>query len=214
MLSVVVALSLASFLTGQSFGQTAPEPAKPLTLARVWRLDATYTDPRHGVSFRYPSTWKATTQFAYHPPALTGSDAKPIAGFGYSEGGFPRQAIVGPYTKTNLEGVGIMYSALPAGSAAECNAKAALLANEHGHTTAVFGGRSFSVYATGEGGMSQSISGKLYVTYAQSTCYLFETDVAVASPGVLDNIPALTKAQFDSIEAYLLEMMKSVRILP
>ena len=101
---------------------------------------------------------------------------------------------MGPYTKTNLEGVGIVYAAIPAGSGAECEARAASLANEHGHrTTAMFGGRSFSVYATGEEGMSQSISGKLYATYTQSTCYLFETDVAVASPGVLDNIQALTR---------------------
>lgn len=46
---------------------------KPLTLAQVWTLDAPYSDPTHGVTFRYPSAWRAMTEWAYHPPALKGS---------------------------------------------------------------------------------------------------------------------------------------------
>ena len=101
--------------SGQKAGPTSAQPTTSLTLAQVWALDATYTDKQHGVNFRYPSVWQATMQFAYHPPALTGSaSAKPIAGFGYSEGGFPRDHIAGPYSGTNLEGVGFAYSAFPA----------------------------------------------------------------------------------------------------
>lgn len=213
-LRLVPAVSLVSF-GARAFEQVAAEPAKPLTIAQVWRLDAVYTDAQHGVSFRYPSSWKATTECGNHQPALAQSEeAKPIAGFGYIEGGFPRQATVGPYTNTNLEDFGIVYSAIPATSVTECETKAASIPNEHGQKAkAMFGGRTFSVYETGEGGVSQSVSGKLYVTYVQSTCYLFETDVAVASPGVVDNIPALTQAQSDAIEAHLLGMMKSVRIV-
>jgi hypothetical protein len=187
------------------------QPAKPLTLTQVWTLDATYTDHQHGVTFRYPSAWEATTQFAYHSPALTVSEATPIAGFGYSEGGFPRDRIVGPYAEMNLEGVGIVYSAVPAASAAECEAKAASLSDSPKHSQVMFGHRSFSVYETGEAGMSQSIGGELYATYVGSTCYLFETDVAVAS---LDDIQALTPAQLRYIDIHLLDIMKSVRIVP
>jgi hypothetical protein len=61
--------------SGQDLTQTPAQPAKPLTLTQVWTLDATYTDHQHGVTFRYPSAWEATTQFAYHPPALTVSEA-------------------------------------------------------------------------------------------------------------------------------------------
>jgi hypothetical protein len=200
--------------SGQDLAQIPAQPAKPLTLTQVWTLDATFTDHRHNVIFRYPSAWEATAQFAYHPPALTLSKATPIAGFGYSEGGFPRDRIVGPYTGTNLEGVGIGYSAVPAASAAECEAKAASLSDSPKHSQIVFGHRSFSVYETGGAGMSQSIAGELYTTYVGSTCYLFETDVAVASPDALDDIQMLTPAQLRYIDIHLLDIMKSVRILP
>src|SRR5580692_8581151 len=199
---------------GQNVPHTPPEPAKPLTLTEVWTLDATYTDHQHGVTFRYPSSWEATTQFAYHPPALTVSEATPIAGFGYSEGGFPRVRIVGPYAGTNLEGVGIVYSAVPVTSAAKCEAKAASLSDSPKHSQVIFGHRSFSVYETGEAGMSQSIEGELYAAYVGSTCYLFETDVAMASPAALDDIQALTPAQLRDINVHLLNIMKSVRVMP
>jgi hypothetical protein len=201
-------------ISGQNLAQTPDQPAKPLTLTQVWTLDATYTDHQHGVTFRYPSAWEATTQFGYHQPALTVSEATPVAGFGYSEGGFPRGRIVGPYAGTNLEGVGIVYSTVPVASAPKCEAKAASLSDSPKHSHVILGQRCFSVYETGESGMSQSIEGELYAAYVGSTCYLFETDVAMASPGALDDIPALTPAQLRDIHLHLLNIMKSVRVTP
>ena len=217
MLRVLPTASLILLLvvqrSGQHLAQTPEKPAKPLTLTQVWTLDATYTDNQHGVTFRYPSTWEATTQIAHHPPALTVSDAKPIAGFGYSEGGFPRNRIVGPYSETNLEGVGIVYSAVPVTSAAKCEAKAASLSDSPKHSV-TFGHHLFTAHETSEAGMSQSIEGDLYAAYVGSTCYLFETDVASASQAVLDNIQALTPAQLRDIHTHLLNIMKSVRVSP
>jgi hypothetical protein len=212
--TVSLTLLLVVQSSGQDLDQTPAQPAKPLTLTQVWTLDATYTDDQHGVTFRYPSAWKATTQFAYNPPALTASGAAPIAGFGYSEGGFPRERIVGPYAGTNLEGVGIVYSAVPAASAAECEAKAASLSDSPKHSRIAIQHRSFSVYETGGAAMSQSIEGELYATYVGHTCYLFETDIATASLGALDDIQALTSAEFRHIDIHLLGIMKSVRIEP
>jgi len=192
-------------------GQALHLPKKPLTLEQVFRLDATYTDPQHGVTFRYPSVWESTTQYAYHAPALTVSGPnEPIAGFGYSEGGFPRDEIVGPYAGTNLEGFGLVYSAVPAASATECESEAASVSDSDIHAHVVFGHRSFSVYKTGEGGMSQFISGTLYAMYASHTCYLFETDVAGS---LEEDIQRLTPSQSRYIDAHLLDIMKSVRIL-
>lgn len=194
----------------------AQAPAgKPLTTAQVWTLNATYIDKDHGVSFRYPSTWQPTTQFAYHPPVLTFSQqARPIAGFGYSEGGFPRQSAVGPYSNTNLEGVGIVYSAIPASGAGSCDAMAASISGAKKLATAVFGGHSFSVFETFDGGMSQSISGNLYATSIGQFCYFFETDAAIATAGDAEGIPTLSAAQNHAISRHLLDIMKSVRISP
>lgn len=189
-------------------------PRKPFTLTQVWTLDATYSDEQHGVSFRYPRIWKPTAEFGYNPPALTEMTPKPIAGFGYEEGGFPRDRVVGPYSTTNLEGFGIVYSAAPATNTSECDARATSIFETPEHRAVVFGGRAFSERETGEAGMSQSNSGTLYATYVHPNCYLFETDVAEASPGALDGIRALTAAQQRFIKTHLLAIMKSVRIVP
>ena len=77
MLRALLVTSLGLLFVGQrsgpKAGQTPVQPTKTLTLTQVWTLDATYTDPQHGVTFRYPSVWEATTQFAYNPPALARS---------------------------------------------------------------------------------------------------------------------------------------------
>jgi hypothetical protein len=214
LLTASFALSLVAPTFGQGDRQAPARPAKPFTLTQVWTFDATYTDQQHGVTFRYPSVWQAKTGFGYHPPALTASDEKPIAGFGYGEGGFPRDRVIGPYSATNLEGFGIVYSAIPLANATECEARASSMSDTTKHRIVMLGGRSFSEHETGSGGMSQSISGKLYATYLRPICYLFETDVAVASPGALDDIPTLTPAQLRFIDTHLLNIMKSVRIVP
>jgi len=188
-------------------------PKNPFTLTQVWTLDATYSDDQHGVTFRYPRIWESTTQFGYNPGALTLMTPNLTAGFGYSEDGFPRSQIVGPYSTTNLEGFGIVYLAISTASAFECEAKASSVSDVHQPTAIVFGDRSFSVRETGESGMSQSTAGNLYATYARPTCYLFETDVALASPEVVGVIHALTPAQLRFINAHLLTIVKSIRIV-
>lgn len=219
MLRVFLAASLALPLgiqgTGQEAARTASQSAKPLTLVQVWTLNATYTDPQHGATFRHPAVWQAKTQSGYQASALAQSDAaKPMAGFGYSEGGFPRSIAVGPYTATNLESVSIVYSAVPAATVDACEATATSVSETPKHTQVLFGGRSFSAYTTGSAAMSHSISGTLYATYMRPTCYLFETDMAVVSPGVVDGIQALTSTQLDYIRNHFLQIMKTVQIAP
>jgi hypothetical protein len=213
-------VSVALFLAPQHAypGQGAKQPAKVPTLTQLWTLDATYSDPEHGVTFRYPSAWDATTAFGYHVPALSDYDeTEPIAGFGYEAGGFPRDRTtgpLGPYLRTTLEGFGLVYSALPGANMAACESRAAAVSRTEKHTHTVLAGRPFSVYETGEGGMSQYISGYLYATYTSGTCYWFETGLAVVVSGVADGSKRLTTAQTRSIEAHLLQIMRSVRIQP
>jgi hypothetical protein len=203
-LTVLLILVLAAAMRGQL---SPARPLKPLTLSQVWALDATYTDPDHGVTFRYPSIWRAATQFGYIPPALSTLVEKPIAGFAYDH-------LMGPYTATNLQGFGIVYSAIPAADFAECKTFAASLSETPTRRTIVLGSRSFWVYETSEGAMMSVTSGNLYATYAKDTCYLFETGVAATSEKALDNVPPLPPAQHRSIDQHMLNIMKSVRIVP
>jgi hypothetical protein len=203
-----------SLLTQHAIGETK---VKPFTISQVWTLNATYSDPQHGVSFRYPSVWKARTQFGYVSPALTESDEKPVAGFGYEEGSIPRSGVIGPYSATNLEGFGVLYSAVPAVNAIACEAAASSLATSlsEAKRRAVFlGGRSFSEYDIDQSAMSQSNYGKLYATYLHPTCFFFETDMAVLEGGGSGGDQILTPEQLRTIEIHLLDIMKSVRIAP
>lgn len=223
LLVVVLSLPVMMQASCRKAKKTVAKRKAPYTLRQVWTLNATYRDRKNGVSFRYPPVWKAGTQFSYWAPILSSPTSippkfKPIAGFGYSEGGFPRQSVVGPYSNTNLESFDIVYAAIPAKSSAGCQAKASSIVRAfpdsdlHKHPSVIFGGRSFFVYDVGAAGMSQWIRGKLYATYAGDSCYLFETDVAAAQDGVLDHIPALTQAQYKSIDEHLVDIMKTVRI--
>ncbi len=186
----------------------------PFTIAQVWTLNATYRDPQHGVTFQYPSVWEKETQFGYEGSALKDLSSKPIAGFGYEEGGFPRDRIIGPYSSTNLEGFGIVYFAIKAASADQCERLAASLSTDAKRRTIAIAGRSFRVFEVGEAGMSQGFYGDLYATFINQICYLFETDVVSASAAVADDVSALTPGQSHSIDANLLRIMKSVRIAP
>jgi len=214
LLTIWLALLIAAPVFGQGSAQTPVRHTKPFTLTQVWRLDKTYIDSQHGVTFQYPSIWQAELQFGYIPPALYWLDApKPIAGFGYKEGPFPRDGIVGPYSKFNLEGFGIVYAAIPAADATACEAKASSMSYTPKLGITVFGGRPFAEYETGDGAMSQGNDGKLYSTYAQSVCYLFEIDVAQIF-SVQDEYRTLTQTQLNFIWGHLKDIMKSVRIEP
>ena len=154
------------------------------------------------------------TQFGYHPPALTQANVGSLlAGFGYVEGGFPRDHIVGAYTATNLEGLGIVYAAASSANAGACESTASTIAGTAAHVGVLLGGRYFSRRETGEAGMSQSNAGKLYSIYIHPTCYLFETDVAVTS-AASDGFKTLNPQQTGFIQKHLLLIMKSLRIVP
>jgi hypothetical protein len=196
-------------------GQQPAQSRKPLTFAQVWTLDATYKDAEHGVTFRYPSVWEADTQLAYNPPALSiPADIKPVVGFAYELDGSLLGNIVAPYSRTNLEGFGIVYSVFAAGSSARCRAYAATLAETPQMHTVLLANRTFWRYETSTNGMMQSTSGWLYATYTNRLCYLFETDVAVGSKEGRENVRELTSDQSRSIDLHLLSIMKSLRIEP
>ncbi len=176
-------------------------------------MDAVDVDQQHGVTIHYPSTWQPATQFGHHPPALSQSDeVKPVKGFAFSEGGFPRRRTIGPYSGTNLEGFGVVYGTIPAANARQCDSEAAKFAESPKSAQKTIGGLMFSIRATGSAGMSQSISGKLYATHQGGTCYLFETGIAIVAPGVAANTIELTAAQRDRIEMGLSEVINSIRI--
>jgi hypothetical protein len=213
----ILSASFSLLLLSSAFGQegmlTSAQSTKPFTLTQVWNSDATYTDQRHGVAFRYPSVWKPENQFGYIPPALTQSQVSQLQDSDMKRAVFRASASSAPTPLSILNGFGVVYLAVATADAAECESKASSLSSTPEHRVVTLRGRSFSEHETGGAGMSQSISGKLYATYVRPTCYLFETAVAEASMGTLEDISALTPAQRHSIDRHLFDIMKSVRIV-
>jgi hypothetical protein len=153
-LSFVIALLgalLSQAAAGSPASGSAPAaPAKSLRLAQLWKLDARFTDAAHGVSFRYPLSWQAGTQFGSVPPALTLAQEKSVSGFMYENRGFQPGHAIPPYSTTNLQSFGIVFSAIPAENAAACEAKASAAAAAVTDVVGkphpvVLGGRTFSV---------------------------------------------------------------------
>lgn len=188
----------------QDTGRQSGQPAVPLTLKQLWTLDGSYSDAQQGVSFQYPSTWSPSLSFGYWVPAMTtANNPEPIAGFGYETGCCARSDRSGPFAHSTLEGFGIVYTALTMTSANACEARAADIAQTTAVNHARFGGRRFSIRETGTGGMSQSSSGLLYATFANGTCYLFETNTAVAAGETWDDTNAEAAAGDNAAEIYL-----------
>ena len=59
--------------------------------------------------------------------------------------------------------------------------------------------------------MNNFMNGKLYTTFASGTCYFFETDRVCRSGGDA-RLHSLSKKGYATIDAHLLEMMKTVQI--
>ena len=224
-LTWVIALASAP---AQKAPSSSIRQTSPLTVKQLWTLDGKYTDPQHGVTFRYPSTWNAAVEFGYWAPSLTTyNNPEPIAGFGYHTGGFPRMDNSGPYARTTLEGFGIVYTAFTVADATACESRAAIVAGSHVLLHTRFGGRLFSARETGTGGMSQSSSGTLYATYAHAICYLFEINETAIAEQIADDIVAeqqagdnahsiflkgVSKGQAKEITSGFQKIMESVRI--
>ncbi len=197
----------------------APERNAPVTISAMWRLDKTFADAVHGVTFRYPGTWTMTRQSAsYHSPALLdASQVTSAVAVAFSEGGFPRTRARGPYTRTTLEAVDVVYAALQLSDAAACEKLATEVSassDETDKTLVFLNGIRYSVRTTGDAGMSQFISGRLYSSFVRGTCYLFETDTAGLGDGVDTKVRTLNKHDYDELETHLFTIMQTVHIVP
>ncbi|AFL89408.1 hypothetical protein Terro_3186 [Terriglobus roseus DSM 18391] len=211
MFRIVVAASLVlSPSTPVSHGDHIQAIDTPRARKEVQSGVTTYTDSRNGVSFRYPSAWKAQTQFGYVPAALAQSEqVKLIAGFGYEVGGFPREQVGRPYAETNLEGFGVVYAAVRSPNRMACESISTSISGTSKFRTVLMGSHALTVRKTASSGMMQSNSGTLYVLYLRPNCFFFETAIAKATASSETGRDPDAK-QTHTIEALLLKVVKSV----
>ncbi len=187
----------------------------PVTMHTMWSLDRTYNDHVHGVTFRYPGTWTLNNSAAsYHAPALLESaDIPTPIELSFAEGSFPRTQKHRPYSRTTLEVVDI-YAAKLIRDVSACNQLASTIADALDSTKRIVAGTPFYVRRTGKSGMSQFIEGRLYSTFMNQTCFLFETDAAGLADGVELKAHTLSSHEYAIINARLFSIVRTIRITP
>jgi hypothetical protein len=163
-----------------------------------------YVDADNGVSFDYIAPWRpldADKDTDYLRPAI-----QPV-----------RFALVldttnPPYAGTDFAGLAFSYVIAFAKTAAAC--KAVITAN--GDTApgiaATVNGRHFDEAQGGDAAMHHQLSERLYSTFLNSRCYVFDLSLATAGFGVSDDVRQMNDAERKDAEESLDDIFGTVKI--
>jgi hypothetical protein len=165
----------------------------------------TYTDPKNGVSFQYPSVWKpdADPSSAMSLARENSPDITPIFAVEFS----PERNL---YEKTNLEGLAYIYLATPSANIAACAALGDLNQGQPPKPIATtIHGLRFQHSTGGDGGMSQWMASDAYSIYRNGTCFIFEETFKTVNAQVAEK-HNLTKAQTAALQHHLDAITQSI----
>jgi hypothetical protein len=171
---------------------------------------ATYTDPKNGVSFQYPSVWKPVADPTNYGQSLVKENSPnitPVFAVEFSQEG-------NLYQKTNLTGLAYVYFATPSSNATAC---ATLGDVNQGQppkpTNTIIHGVRFRHSTGGDGGMSQWMTSDAYSVYRNGACFIFEEIFKTVNAQVADK-HNLTKAQTTALQHHLDAITQSIVFAP
>jgi hypothetical protein len=163
-----------------------------------------YVDADNGVSFDYIAPWRpldADKDTDYLRPAI-----QPVLAALVLDKTDP------PYGGTDFAGLAFSYAIAPAKTAADC--KAAITAN--GDTapsiTVTVNGRAFASAQGGDAAMNHQLSERIYSTFANNRCYVFDLSLATAGFGVSDDLRQMNDAERKDAEESLDDIFGTVKI--
>jgi len=164
---------------------------------------ATYTDPAHGVSFRYPVVWKRVRQLDdYCQSALFSDKLRPTAAVEFTGGG-------NYYRNTILGSLDFQYGIVRNSSPATCRKLVDDYASapDWPASDKMVNSIAFRHVSGGECGLGHGISWELYTTFRNGNCFVFEEDFTTARP---DNARELTPGEMKALLRHLDAIMRSV----
>jgi len=176
----------------------------------------TYYDPGYGVSFTYPSEWKADPKLGWylgtdilHAFAKESEAPQALAKVGFWNTG------IGTYAGTILDGVEFVYFVVPDTTKDACYARltgflGTSAAGRRPSRTTIHG-VNYLHFESGDVGLGHSAGRDIYAGYLEDRCYLFEAGIH-SEPGSDRRI--LTKEQNNELRARLNAVMQSVQISP
>ena len=188
---------LAGSLLGMQLRGQAPVPTE------------SYSDPVGGVSFRYPRVWTRSTLGSSPFGAVIAPDAEHLTG------ALSFSPVGNYYAATTLTGLDFLYRRVAEPNHEACVNILTRNPSQSGDRPeqVTINGVRFVHVATGDAGMSKSVSQNAYVTYRSGTCYLFEEDIDEVGRGVVPGKNrSLTVQERKALRRHLAEVMSTVHL--
>jgi hypothetical protein len=183
-----------------------------LTALSAAAQSSTYTDPKNGVSFQYPSVWTPVANPADYTQSVVGenSSIKPAFVVEFSPKG-------NLYEHTNLTGLAYLYFVVPNSDIMACAKLGDLNMGEKPKPTkSTIHGVHFQHSKGGDAGMSHQLDSDAYSVYRNGVCFIFEEIFSNISQGVIDDPGEhdLTSAQAKALQRHLDAITESIVFTP
>jgi len=171
--------------------------------------NATYSDPKTGVTFQYPSVWVPYDKApSYMGPSFISETVQPRASFTFTNDN-------NVYRKTLLLSLIFSYFVVPTTDAASC---LKLVQDASGGDLqpkpVVIHGVSYQEIDGGDAGMCHEQGNQIAITYRNNQCFIFERDFNTECYGADDTKRKLTAAENKALQRHLDTIMQSIVFSP
>jgi hypothetical protein len=167
---------------------------------------ATYTDPKSGVTFQYPSVWKQVADPASYTQSMVAENSliKPVFVIEFSPKG-------NLYEHTNLTGLAFLYFAAPSPDVMACAKLGDVnLGESPKPTNSTIHGVHFQRSKGSDAGMSHQLGSNAYSIYRNGVCYIFEEVFMNISRGVIESAHDLSNAETKALQHHLDAITQSI----
>lgn len=180
-----------------------------VTAMAAYAQNATYSDPKTGVTFQYPTVWVPYDKApSYMGPSFTSETAQPRAAFTFTNDN-------NVYRKTLLLSLIFSYFVVPTTDNASCLKLAQdASGGDLKPNPVVIHGVSYQEVDGGDAGMCHEQASQIAITYRNNQCFVFERDFNTECVGADDTKRKLTAAENKALQRHLDAIMQSVVFAP
>jgi hypothetical protein len=163
-----------------------------------------YVDAETGVSFDYSAAWRpldAAKDVHYLRPAIQPTRAAVVL-----------DVSPAAYPGTDFAGLSFNYAIAPAANAAACAAAITMYGDAAVRPAVTINGRKFAAAEGGDAAMSHQMYERLYSTFANNRCYVFDLALTTAGFGAADNVRQMNEYEREDAQHALDVIFGTVRI--
>jgi hypothetical protein len=168
-----------------------------------------YQDADNGVSFDYVAPWRpldTTKDTDYLRPSI-----QPVRAALVFDKGDPDRTDA-PYAGTDFAGLNFSYAIASAKTPAACAAEITQYGDTAAGAPVTVNGVKFSFAEGGDAAMHHQMTERIYSTFANARCYVFDLSLATAGFGASDDVRQMNEAERKDAEESLDDIFGTVRI--